>query len=141
MSTFVYFLEPAVYMFNIKKIIFVVIGIISFVFGSIGVVLPVIPTTPLLLLSAFCFAKGSQKFDKWFKSSKIYKTHLESFVNNRAMTLKQKICILIFADTMIAFPLIILDSIYIKVFLMLVVIFKYYYFVFKIKTVRYKNVE
>lgn len=120
---------------KIKKIIFIIIGLISLLIGSIGVILPIIPTTPFLLLSSVCFVRGSEKFEKWFKSSKIYKNHLESFVNNRAMTLRQKICILVFADIMIVFSLIILDSIYIKLFLILAVIFKYYYFIFKIKTI------
>jgi uncharacterized membrane protein YbaN (DUF454 family) len=52
------------------------------------------------------------------------------------MTLKQKICVSTFADIMIAFPLIILDNLYIKLFLIAIVIFKYYYFIFKIKTIK-----
>lgn len=118
------------------KIIFVIIGLISLTFGIIGIILPVLPTTPFLLLASFCFVRGSDKFDRWFKSSKIYKNHLEYFVENKSMTLKQKFCILVFADIMIAFPLVILDSLYIKSFLVLVIIFKYYYFIFKIKTIK-----
>ncbi|MGL5694093.1 MAG: YbaN family protein [Peptostreptococcaceae bacterium] len=117
------------------KTIFITIGILSLVLASIGVVLPVLPTTPFLLVSSFCFAKGSDKFDKWFKSSKIYKNNLESFVENKSMKLRQKIFLLLFADIMIAFPLVILDNIYIKMLLMLIVLFKYYYFIFKIKTI------
>ena len=73
---------------KIKKFLYVTIGIISFGLGAIGVVLPVLPTTPFLLLSSFCFVRGSERFDKWFKGTKLYKKHLESFVNNRQMTLK-----------------------------------------------------
>lgn len=124
---------------NIKKIMFIIIGMVSLILGSIGVILPVIPTTPFLLLASFCFARGSKKFDMWFKSSNTYKNYLESFVENRAMTLKQKICILVFADIMIAFPLIILDNMYVKVFLILVIMFKYYYFIFKIQTIKLQN--
>lgn len=124
---------------NIKKIMFIIIGMVSLILGSIGVILPVIPTTPFLLLASFCFVRGSKKFDMWFKSSKIYKNHLESFVENRAMTLKQKICILLFADIMIAFPLIILDNMYVKLFLILVIMFKYYYFIFKIETIKLQD--
>ncbi|MGL4910793.1 MAG: YbaN family protein [Romboutsia sp.] len=117
------------------KTIFITIGILSLVLASIGMLLPVLPTTPFLLVSSFCFAKGSDKFDKWFKSSKIYKNNLESFVENKSMKLRQKIFLLLFADIMIAFPLVILDNIYIKMLLILIVLFKYYYFIFKIKTI------
>ena len=121
---------------RIKKIIFVIVGFISLLLGIIGTVLPILPTVPFLLLTSYCFARGSNKFEVWFKSSKIYKKYLESFILNKSMTLKQKIYISTFADIMIAFPLIILDNLYIKLFLIIIIIFKYYYFIFKIKTIK-----
>lgn len=126
---------------KIKKCIYIGIGIIAFALGALGVILPILPTTPFLLLASFCFARGSEKFEKWFTESKIYKRHLESFVKERAMTLKQKVALLAFADFMIAFPLIILDSIHIKIFLIILVIFKFYYFIFRIKTIKKVNVN
>ncbi|BFK81200.1 YbaN family protein [Clostridium baratii] len=121
---------------KIKKFLYVTIGIISFGLGAIGVVLPVLPTTPFLLLSSFCFVRGSERFDKWFKGTKLYKKHLESFVNNRQMTLKQKVTILLFADFMLMFPLIILDSLMVKGLIVIVMLTKYWYFIFRIKTVK-----
>ena len=121
---------------RIKKIIFVIVGVISLLLGIIGTVLPILPTVPFLLLTSYCFARGSNKFEVWFKSSKIYKKYLEDFILNKSMTLKQKIYISTFADIMIAFPLVILNNLYIKLFLIIVVIFKYYYFIFKIKTIK-----
>lgn len=119
-----------------KKLIFVIMGFIAFACALIGVVLPILPTTPFLLLASFCFVRGSEKFDKWFKETKIYKKYLESFVKERAMTIKQKITILLFADFMIAFPLIILKSVVMKIILILIILCKYYYFIFKIKTIK-----
>ena len=121
---------------RIKKIIFVIVGSISLLLGLIGTVLPILPTVPFLLLTSYCFARGSSKFEIWFKSTKTYKKYLESFIVNKSMTLKQKICLSTFADVMIAFPLIILDNLYIKIFLIIIVMFKYYYFIFKIKTIK-----
>ena len=121
---------------RIKKIIFVIVGFISLLLGIMGTVLPILPTVPFLLLASYCFARGSNKFEVWFKSSKIYKKYLENFIFNKSMTLKQKIYISTFADIMIAFPLVILNNLYIKLFLIIVIIFKYYYFIFKIKTIK-----
>ncbi len=123
-------------MSKIKKYIYITIGLIAFVLGSIGVIIPILPTTPFLLLASFCFARGSDKFNNWFKGTKLYKKHLESFVNERAMTLKQKICILAFADTMIAIPLFLVDVMAMRVVLIMVIVFKLYYFTFKIKTIK-----
>lgn len=89
------------------------------------------PVTTSIIL----FVKGSEKFDRWFKGTSIYKKHLEGFVKRREMTLKQKLTILLTADAMIAIPFIILDNIWLKLFLVAVVIYKYYYFITKIKTV------
>lgn len=123
-------------MSKIKKSLYITVGFIAFALGAVGVILPVLPTTPFLLLASFCFARGSKRFEDWFMGTKIYKKHLESFVKERAMTLKQKIVLLAFADFMMAFPLIILDSIHIKIFLVCLIIFKFYYFIFRIKTIK-----
>ena len=125
-------------MSKIKKSIYIVIGLIAFGLGAIGVALPILPTTPFLLLASCCFARGSEKFNLWFTNTKVYKKHLESFVKEKAMTLKQKICLLAFADFMMAFPLILVDKVYVKGILILLIIFKFYYFIFKIKTIKTK---
>lgn len=116
------------------KIIYFIVGVICFVLGAIGVVLPIIPTTPFLLAAAFCFARCSKKVNDWFLSTKIYQKHLDSFVQQRAMTLKTKVSVLSFASFMLAFPFILSENIYLRIFIVLLYITKYYYFIFKIKT-------
>ncbi|WP_077620515.1 YbaN family protein [Bacillus sinesaloumensis] len=120
---------------SVTKILYIFLGFLFLGLGVIGIVLPIIPTTPLLMLASFFFVKGSKRFDRWFKGTSLYKKHLEGFVKRREMTLKQKLTILLSADAMIAVPFIILDSIALKLFLVAVVIYKYYYFFTKIKTV------
>ena len=121
---------------KIKKYIYITIGLIAFALGSIGALIPVLPTVPFLLLASFCFARGSERFNIWFTNTKLYKKHLESFVNERAMTLKQKICLVAFADFMLAFPIILLDNLHVRIFLVCLILFKFYYFAFRIKTIK-----
>lgn len=120
---------------SIKKYIYIAVGLIAVVLGAIGVALPILPTTPFLLLASYCFARGSERFNNWFINTKLYKNHLESFVNERAMTLKQKVTLLAFADFMLAFPLILIDSLIMKGVIVLLILCKFYYFIFRIKTI------
>lgn len=118
------------------KLLWLMIGIVSMVLGAIGVVLPVLPTTPFLLLASFCFAKGSDRFHKWFIETKLYKKHLESFVTSRSMTLKTKLCILLPASAMLILAMLAMSNIYGRVFIVFLIIFKYIYFFTRIETVK-----
>lgn len=118
------------------KLLWLMIGIVSMVLGAIGVVLPVLPTTPFLLLASFCFAKGSDRFHKWFIGTKLYKKHLESFVTSRSMTLKTKLCILLPASAMLILAILAMSNIYGRVLIVFLIIFKYIYFFTRIETVK-----
>ena len=118
------------------KIIYVILGFISMGLGIAGSFLPGLPTVPFLLLASFCFARGSERFHGWFTQTRIYKNCLEDFEKNRSMTLKAKIGLLCLSSTMIAFPIFLLKNNYLRLALILVVIFKYYYFIFRIKTLK-----
>lgn len=118
------------------KIIYVILGFVSMGLGIAGSFLPGLPTVPFLLLASFFFARGSERFHGWFTQTRIYKNYLEDFEKNRSMTLKAKIGLLCLSSTMIAFPIFLLKNNYLRLALILVVIFKYYYFIFRIKTLK-----
>lgn len=124
---------------KIKKILLVTVGLISIGLGVIGVILPIIPTTPFLLLASVCFVKGSDRFDQWFKGTKLYKKHLETFVESKKMTLKQKITILAVADAMLLIPFITVNNLHMRIFLIVLVLCKFYYFFFRIETIKVKE--
>ena len=124
---------------NPTKILWIVIGFISMGIGMIGVVFPVLPTTPFLLLASFCLAKGSERFHRWFTKTKLYQKHLDSFVKNRAMTLKTKFCILLPVSGMLLFALVAMGNIYGRIFIVFLLVFKYVYFFTRIATVENTN--
>lgn len=126
---------------KILKPFWIALGFVCVALGALGVPLPVLPTTPFLLLAAFCFAKGSQRLDAWFKGTKLYKNHLESFVQNRAMTLKTKLCILIPASIMLILAFVGMcqkDTTGTRIgraFVALMFVLKYVYFFTRIRTI------
>ena len=114
---------------KVKKYFYITLGFITLGLGLIGVILPILPTTPFLLVTSFCFAKGSERFHSWFTNTNIYKKHLESFVKERAMTLKQKVVLLSFVNFMLAFPLILVDVLPMRINLYKKYILKLYIFI------------
>ena len=79
---------------SIKKLIFIVLGCICLALGTVGVVLPILPTVPFYLATAFCFANSSERLHNWFINTGLYKKHLQSYVEKRGMLLKTKISII-----------------------------------------------
>ena len=123
------------------RLFFILVGFISMGLGCVGIIFPVLPTTPFFLLASFCFAKGSERFHNWFIGTKLYKNHLEDFITSRSMTMRTKVTLLSFASTMLLIAFIVCDVIYVRVFIIFVVLFKYYYFIFRIKTVKEEDVR
>lgn len=121
------------------RYIFILLGFIFILLGAVGVVLPILPTTPFLLISSFCFAKGSRRFHNWFTNTSLYKNHLNDFVQTRSMTLKTKVTLLTVASLMLMIPIIFVNIPHLKIFLIVLIIFKYYYFIFRVKTIRGDN--
>ena len=79
---------------NPFRILWIILGFISLALGTIGVVLPILPTVPFYMLTLFCFAKSSEKLHNWFMGTGLYKKHLESFVKSKSMTLRSKLTIM-----------------------------------------------
>lgn len=77
------------------RIIYFIIGMISFVVGTIGIVVPVLPTVPLYLLAVLCWAKSSNRFHQWFVNSNLYQKHVKDFADKTGITIKKKVKIVL----------------------------------------------
>lgn len=112
------------------------LGIVFMALGMIGVALPILPTTPFLLVALFFFTKSSKRAKEWFEGTKLYQNHLNDFVTSRKMTLKTKVMLLSFASTMLLIAFLMMSNIYGRITIVLLLIFKYYYFIFRIETIK-----
>ncbi|WP_264480687.1 YbaN family protein [Psychrobacter sp. I-STPA6b] len=65
--------------------LFLFLGTLFFALGMIGVVLPVLPTTPFVLLAAACWAKGSDRFHQWLINHKVFGKMVTDWQQKRAI--------------------------------------------------------
>ena len=73
------------------RIIFLFLGILSLVLGVVGVFLPVLPTTPFLLLSATLFLRSSQRLYDWLLSHPYLGEYIRNFKEHKAIPLRVKV--------------------------------------------------
>jgi len=121
-----------------KKILYVILGCTGLGLGALGAVFPVLPAVPFLMLAAFCFARSSEKLDRWFKGTKLYKDNLEDYVAGRGMTWKTKIRIMVTVTLLmsVGFVMMGLKGVVVGcVVLACVWLFHIVYFCFGVKTI------
>lgn len=71
---------------NLRKILYIIVGMLGVGLGFLGAILPLLPSVPFLMLALFCFGRSSEKLNTWFKGTQLYKQNLESFVQGDGMT-------------------------------------------------------
>ena len=71
---------------NPLKIFWILLGFLCLGLGTTGIMLPILPTVPFYMGTLFCFAKSSERLHTWFTGTGLYKKHLDSFVQKRAMS-------------------------------------------------------
>lgn len=73
-----------------KKIILIIIGSLSLMFGTIGIILPVLPTTPFLLLSLACFVKSSDRLYEFILNNKYLAPYVADYMSGKGIPKKAK---------------------------------------------------
>ena len=69
-----------------------IVGTISLFLGILGIALPVLPTTPFLLLTAYCYLKSAPKWHKRLLESKHLGPYIKNFQENKCIPLHVKVC-------------------------------------------------
>lgn len=76
---------------DVKKIVYLIMGSLTLALGTIGIFLPILPTTPLLLLTAFFYLRSSDKLYRWLMHHRIFGAYIYSYVTYKAVSFKTKV--------------------------------------------------
>jgi len=121
---------------KVNKPFYILLGFLGVGLGAVGAILPLIPSFPFLLIAAFCFSRSSEKLETWFKSTKLYKKNLDSYIQGNGMTIKTKIRIMLLVTVLMSIGFIMMNAIVIgRIVLIIVWLFHILYFSFGVKTI------
>lgn len=121
---------------KLKKIVYLTLGFLGLALGAVGAVLPLLPAFPFLLMAAVCFGKSSEKLDRWFRSTKLYKDNLESYVAGQGMTTRTKVRIMVVVTVLMSIGFIMMHAVPVgRIVLGCVWAFHVLYFLFGVKTI------
>lgn len=120
---------------NVLRYINAALGFLFFGLGAIGVIIPILPTTPFLLLASFFFLRSSKRLNDWFVGTYLYKRFIATYMETRSLTLRAKfLCASpgVIAMTVLAF---VLPQWWAKLIFASLTLFEIWYFIFRIKTI------
>lgn len=105
---------------NVKKFLLFVIGTVSLILGTIGIFIPLLPTTPFLLLSSFCYLKSSKRLYSWLMNHKVFGSYIYNYVTYKAVKKSTKIVAIIFLWISLGISSYLVQSLYIRIFLLII---------------------
>ena len=76
---------------DLTKTLLIIAGTLCLVMGVVGMFLPVLPTTPFLLLAAYCYARSSRRFYTWLVTNRWFGEYIRNYREGRGIPLKQKL--------------------------------------------------
>ena len=109
------------------RLVYLTIGFISLGLGIIGIPLPILPTTPFLLLSMACFAKSSKRFETWLYQTKLYQTYVADYRETKSIAKERKKWILLQIYILMGISIFLAPIIWVKLALGALTIFITYY--------------
>ena len=102
---------------HLKKYLYILLGSVTLVIGTIGIFLPILPTTPLLLLTGFFYLRSSEKLHQWLIHHRIFGAYIYSYVTYKAVSLKTKISAISILWLSILFSMYLIDNNWLRLML------------------------
>lgn len=105
---------------NLKKKIYICVGLLSIILAVIGAFLPVMPTVPFLLVALFCFERSSKKYHDMILNNKYFGKILRDYYEGKGLTVSIKIKIILFLSCGIGFSVYKIQHLHLRIMLILI---------------------
>ncbi len=102
---------------RLLRAVFVILGLIFVGLGTLGIVLPVLPTTPFILLAAYFFVRSSPRLHAWLMRHPRYGPMIRKFQKGQGLTLRVKLTSLAMAYATVTVSIIVVDLLPVRIFL------------------------
>lgn len=120
---------------TLRKLLYLALGFLGLALGAVGAVLPLLPAFPFLLLAAYGFGRSSERLDRWFKGTRLYRDNLEDLAAGRGLTRRAKIRIMVTVTLFMAAGFIAMDAVAVgRIVLAFVWVGHVLYFLFGVRT-------
>lgn len=117
------------------KYCYIIFGVFFTILGIIGIFIPILPTTPFLLLSTYLFSKSSTKFYNLIINNKVLGKYIRDYTEKNGISKKNKIISIIFMGIGIIYSFIKMNNLTGRVFLV-IIFFSISYHILKLKTIK-----
>lgn len=108
---------------RVKRMFLILFGTISLGIGCIGIIIPVLPTAPFLLLATACYLRGSERLHHWMINNSVFGGFIKNYMEGRGIKPRQKFITLAFLWMSITFSaLFLIENFIISIMLFLIAI-------------------
>jgi uncharacterized membrane protein YbaN (DUF454 family) len=105
---------------TVIRYVLLVAGSISLAIGVIGIFIPVLPTTPLLLITAYCYLRSSKRMYNWLIHHRILGIYIYNYLEHKAVPRKTKIGAIVFLWLTLIISILLIGNWYVRTILMVV---------------------
>jgi len=107
---------------KIKRHLLLIAGTLSLAVGIVGIFVPILPTTPFLLLAAGCYLRSSQRFYNWLMGNRLLGAYIRNYLEGRGMPIKVKLFTIILLWATIGVSIWLTSKLIITVILLIVAV-------------------
>lgn len=112
-----------------RKLLLIVAGWMSLIMAVAGMLLPILPHTPFILLAAWCFARSSKRFSDWLVYRSLFGSHLQSWQKYRALQVNTKPKIIVMTVLSFSLSLWLVSINWVRILLLIIFVMLIYFLI------------